>query len=56
MVHHVVVTFPEGIPSCAQSEALMEFERILRILSGMDCRVVKDKMPDDSKLRMMREA
>jgi hypothetical protein len=31
---------------------LMAFERHLRLLSGLDVRVFKDKMADDSKLRV----
>lgn len=52
-MHSVVVKFPEGVPSEAQGKALLAFEKHLRQLTGLDCRVFKDKMKDDSKLRIM---
>lgn len=48
----VVVKFAEGIPSEAQGPALLDFEKNLRQLTGMDCRVFKERMGDDSKLRI----
>jgi len=39
-------------PSEAQGEALLAFEKHLRQLTGFDVRVFKDKMQDDSKLRI----
>jgi hypothetical protein len=48
----VVVKFAEGIPTEAQGPALMAFEKNLRQLTGMDCRVFKERMGDDSKLRI----
>jgi hypothetical protein len=48
----VTVRFEDGVPSLAQSEALMAFEKHLRILTKLDVRVFKDRMGDDSKLRM----
>ena len=48
----VVVKFGEEIPSEMQGVALLAFEKHLRSLTGMDCRVFKDKMGDDSKLRI----
>lgn len=50
--HIVTVSFDERIPSHAQASALLHFEQDLRKVSGLDCRVVKGKMGDDSKLRM----
>ena len=52
MMKQVRVAFPEGIASEAQASALMAFERHLRVLTGLDVQVFKDKMRDDSKLRM----
>ena len=51
-MHKVEVTFPDTVPPMVQAEALMSFERHLRVLSGADIRVFKAKMKDDSKLRM----
>ena len=50
---HITVTvqFDGDVPAHAQSKAMMDFERQLRILSGLDIRVFKDRMEDDSKLR-----
>ena len=48
----VIVKFPEGVPDLAQAEALMIFEKALRRLTGLDVRVLKDRMGDDSKLRV----
>ncbi len=47
----VTVQFDGDVPSEAQSKAMMNFERELRILSGLDIRVFKDRMEDDSKVR-----
>ena len=48
----VTVHFDEGIPSEAQGVCLLQFERHLREITGMDCRVFKERMGDDSKLRI----
>ncbi len=50
---NVYVELPDGISSEVQGVALMMFEKQLRALSGEDIRVYKQKMADDSKLRMM---
>jgi hypothetical protein len=50
---NVLVRFDDGVPPEAQGVALLEFEKKLRQLTGMDCRVFKQKMGDDSKLRVM---
>ena len=52
-VYNVIVKFPEGIPLPAQGPVLLAFEKHLRALTGLDCRVVKDLKGDDSKLRVM---
>lgn len=47
----VTVKFDGEVPSTAQAQAMMAFEKQLRILTGMDIRVFKERMADDSKLR-----
>lgn len=47
----VVVKFDQGIPLEAQGEVLLALEKNLRKVTGLDCRVYKDLMGDDSKLR-----
>ena len=51
-VKYVKVKFDETIPASAQGKALLAFELHLRRMTGMDCRVHKDRMADDSKLRV----
>jgi hypothetical protein len=50
---HVKVAFGEDVPAVAQGEALLAFEKHLRAITGKDVRVFKDRMGDDSKLRIM---
>jgi hypothetical protein len=50
---HVLVKFGDEIPSDAQGPALLAFEKMLRQSTGLDCRVFKNRMGDDSKLRIM---
>lgn len=47
----VVVNFPAEVPTTAQGPALLLLERTLRASTGLDIRVVKALMGDDSKLR-----
>ena len=49
----VVVKFPKEIPLAIQGEALLALEIKLRLQTGLDVRVVKDLMGDDSRLRVM---
>ena len=49
----VVVKFPKEIPLGVQGPFLLDMEKLLRALSGLDCRVVKDLQGDDSRLRVM---
>lgn len=49
----VVVKFPAGIPLAAQGPFLLHAEKELRAATGLDVRVVKDLMGDDSRLRVM---
>jgi hypothetical protein len=44
----------EGIPDEIQAKALFDFEVALRS-SGLDVRVLKDRMADDSKLRVVMD-
>ncbi len=48
----VLVQFADNIPSAAQSSAMMELEKILRRMTGMEIEVFKEVMGDDSKLRV----
>ena len=49
----VVVKFPAEIPLAIQGPWLLSAEKALRASTGLDVRVVKDLMGDDSKLRVM---
>lgn len=51
--HQVLVQFPQSIPPDAQGAALLIFELVLRSLTKLDIRVVKDLKGDDSKLRRL---
>ena len=53
MIYSVVVKFPPGISHDAQGVALLNLERELRKLTGLDVRVFKELKGDDSKLRIM---
>ncbi len=50
-----IVTFDDGVPDDIQAKALFDFERALRISSGLDVRVYKERMADDSKLRVITD-
>ena len=43
----VMVQFDDQIPSEAQGSALLAFERHLRELTGLDCRVLKARKDDE---------
>lgn len=47
----VVVRFPPDIPLSVQGPFLLQAEKSLRASTGLDVRVVKDLMGDDSRLR-----
>lgn len=49
---NVYVELPDAMPLEVQGPALLAFEKHLRELSQQDVRVYKQKMADDSKLRM----
>lgn len=49
----VVVKFGDAVPDGAQGPALLAFERTLRTITGLDVRVFKERMGDDSKRRIL---
>ena len=51
----VLVRFDDGVPDDDQAKCLFDFERNLRERTGLDCRVLKDRMQDDSKLRVVMD-
>jgi hypothetical protein len=51
-----MVRFDDGVPDDVQAKALFDFEVNLRERSGLDIRVFKDRMPDDSQLRVIMDA
>ena len=52
----VLVRFEDGVPDDTQAKCLFDFERALRIASALDVRVFKDRMADDSRLRVVMDA
>jgi hypothetical protein len=51
----VLVKVDDGVPDDIQAKALFDFEKDLREMSGLDVRVYKDRMADDSKLRVVMD-
>ena len=51
----VTVHFGGDVPDDIQAKALFDFEVNLRKISGLDVRVYKDRMADDSKLRVVMD-
>lgn len=51
----VIVRFGDGVPDDLQAKALFDFEVNIRKLSGLDVRVLKDRMADDSALRVVMD-
>lgn len=51
----VLVRFNEGVPDDIQAKCLFDFEKNLRERTGLDTRVFKDRMSDDSKLRVVMD-
>lgn len=45
----------EGVPDDIQAKAMFDFEVQLREKSGLDVRVFKERMADDSKLRVVTD-
>lgn len=52
----VLVDFADGVPDDVQAKCLFDFELALRIASGADVRVFKERMRDDSQLRVIMDA
>ena len=50
-----IVRFEDGIPDDVQAKAMFDFERNLRERSGLDVWVLKERMADDSKLRVITD-
>ena len=48
----VVVRFPDAVPLSIQGPFLLQAEQSLRASTGLDVRVVKALMGDDSQLRV----
>ena len=51
-----LVRFEDGIPDDIQSKCMFDFEVNLRERSGLDVWVYKDRMKDDSPLRIVVDA
>jgi hypothetical protein len=51
----VVVKFGDGVPDDIQAKAMFDFERSLREMSDLDVRVFKERMADDSRLRVVMD-
>lgn len=51
----VTVTFDPGVPDDIQAKAMFDFEVYMRERSGLDVRVLKERMQDDSKLRVVMD-
>lgn len=51
----VIVDVEEGIPADVEAKCLFDFEHALRKSSGMDVWVLKRRMADDSKLRVVMD-
>ena len=50
-----IVKFDEGVPDDVQAKAMFDFEVKLRELCGLDVRVLKERMGDDSSLRRVMD-
>jgi len=51
----VIVRCDGGIPDDIQAKCLFNFERDLRERSGLDVWVLKERMADDSRLRVVTD-
>lgn len=51
----VLVHFEDGIPDDLQAKAMFDMEMFLRAHSREDIRVFKERMADDSKLRVVMD-
>lgn len=50
-----IIKFEDGIPDDIQAKCMFDFERSLRDRSGLDVWVLKERMADDSKLRVVTD-
>ena len=50
-----IVKFEDGVPDDVQAKALFDLEVALRVGSGLDVRVFKERMADDSSLRRVMD-
>lgn len=50
-----IVRFDGEIPADIEAKCLFDFERDLRDKSGLDIWVLKERMADDSKLRVVTD-
>ena len=50
-----IVKFEDGIPDDIQSKCMFDFEVNLRERSGLDVWVLKERMADDSRLRVITD-
>ena len=50
-----LVRFEDAIPDDIQAKCMFDFEVNLRERSGLDVWVLKDRMADDSKLRVITD-
>lgn len=55
MTIKVTVTFSAAMPDDIQAKCLFDFERSLRDRSGLDVWVYKERMQDDSRLRVITD-
>ena len=51
----VIVRCEEGIPDDIQAKCIFDFETNLRQRSGLDVWVLKERMADDSRLRVVTD-
>ena len=51
----VLVRFDDGVPDDVQAKCLFDFEIALRTSTGLDCRVFKERLKDDSPLRIIMD-
>lgn len=51
----VTVDFEDGVLDDIQAKCLFDFEIALRVASGLDVRVFKQRLGDDSKLRVITD-
>ena len=50
-----LIRFDEGIPDDVQAKCIFDFEVALRNRSGLDVWVLKERMADDSRFRVITD-